>query len=114
MAKTKTANLLIRDDGVLCPRTPLTERQHNLRPYRGDPYASLEDRLAWLRNGEHIRSVAPELPDTFDIGKASKADLADFALTEFGEKLDLRKGVDTLRAEVAALAQASPNDDVVG
>ncbi len=115
MSKPKTANLLIRDDGVLCPRTPLTERMSNLRPYRGDPYATLEQRLAWLRGDtpqtDHVAKYADV--DSFDIGTATKADLADFVLNEFGEKLDLRKSIDTLRAEVAALTGVG-SDDVVG
>lgn len=109
MAQTK---LLIRDDGMLYQNTKLVAKLKNFRPYYGDPRATLEERLRWLR-GENTKfnrqEVKEELdPATFDIGKAAKADLIEFASQEFGVKLDSRKAIAELRQEVFKLA--APND----
>jgi len=95
--------LAIRDDGLLYLGTPKILRQGNYRPYHGDPYASLEERLRWLRGGDQVATAAQVAADqgVFDIGGADKGELLEFVFNETGKKLDSRKSLATLRLEAA-------------
>ena len=109
MAKRQRSNgWAIRDDGLLFPAFPNILKQQNYRPYHGDPKASLEDRLAYLRGELKKGNYQPDLtPGTFDIGKATRGQLLDFAEKNYGKALDISKDIDALRAEVAELAQGA-------
>lgn len=103
----KANGLAIRDDGMLFPATPGVLRLPQYRPYHGNPKATLEQRLEYLRGqfagAADSRRMAME-QGAFDIGTADKLGLAEFASMEYGVDLDLRKDIGILRAEVAALA----------
>lgn len=102
----RTVGLAIRDDGMLFPYHKGIQRLADFRPYRGDPDASLAERLAYL-NGETaaIKAKVDIETGAFDIGTATKEQLADFALNEYGAQLDTRKALGILRAEVAVLSE---------
>lgn len=102
----KHVPLLIRDDGMLVPNVPALAKMPNFRPYHGDPEASDEQRAQYLAGfaGSVQKNADAEL-GAFDIGTASKDELIEFALDEFGLHLDKRKSLENLRAEVAAAAE---------
>lgn len=109
MARGQT-QLAIRDDGMLYPATPKILQKPQYRLYRGSLDATLEERMNWLRGetmaDENDVTLQAEL-GIFDASKADKPALIEFALNEYGVRLDARKGVDTLRVEVIDLAKAS-------
>lgn len=99
--------MLIRDDGVLYPWAPKLAAQKNLRPYHGPLDATLEQRKAMLRGDDERPSIGAVARETnaFDISKAGKDELLEFALDEYGQVLDGRKRVEALREDVIALAK---------
>lgn len=103
----KKVPMLIRDDGMLYPNTPLVRRNPRFRPYHGDPRASLADRMRYLAGLGARRAVVfteePEAP--FDLGKATVEELLVFAQDQFGVVLDPNKPVKALRQEVYRLSQ---------
>lgn len=125
MAKrVKNGVFLIREprnaneDPILFPYTEKVARLPEYRPYHGPlkeadgSDVSVDTLRAYLR-GE-VRKGAPAFdlnPETFDIGKASKGMLVDFAERNYGKTLDLSKDIDDLRAEVAALASEAGDAD---
>jgi hypothetical protein len=101
----KVSGLAIRDDGMLFPATDKVLRLHEFRPYHGDPNATLPQRLAYLRGQQASQATQISIETgAFDIGTASKEELAEFALTEYGVQLDTRRDIGLLRADVAALS----------
>lgn len=105
--------LLIRDpDGSLWPHTELTAKKTNLRPYYGDPRASLTDRQRYLKGLGARRQVsftaAPEEP--FDIGKASLEELQSFAQDQYGLVLDPSRPLKQLREQVYQRSQQQDDD----
>lgn len=108
--QNKQVPFLIRDDGVLYPNVPLLAKKQRFRPYHGDPNASLEERQKYLSGfGQQKRQVIiPDNfvePEPFDIGKASRDELAAFAMSEYGVALDPSQHLGSLRAKVARLAK---------
>ncbi len=109
----KPAPLLIRDDGMLYPNTPRTRAQAGFWPYHGNPRASLKERMEYLE-GRYVgvgNAAAAAETGVFDVEMATKAELLEHALTEFGKKLDARKSEAALRQEIKGLATA---DDLIG
>ncbi len=102
----KKTPLLIRDDGLLVANVPEVARMPQFRPYHGDPNASDADREAYLSGfAGTVKAKFDAEAGAFDIGTATKEALIDFALDEYGARLDGRKSVENLRVEVAALAE---------
>lgn len=104
----KNCPLLIRDDGMLFPNVPLVAKKPNFRPYRGDPKASLEDRLAYLQGFGQRRRVNydPSVEEEpFDLTKASADEIIAFAMEEYGAALDAETPLPELRAECYRLSQ---------
>lgn len=101
--------LLIRDDGMLFPNVPLVAKKQNFRPYRGDPKASLQERLNYLsgygqsRRRVHYDPSVDEAP--FELSKASAEDIIAFAFEELGATLDPALPLPELRAECYRLSQ---------
>lgn len=107
--QNKEVPFLIRDDGVLMPNVPLIARKRNFRPYRGDPAASLEERMRYLQGLSAQRRVinSAEQADEeapFDIAKASKDELITFAEENYAVTLDEGMHLNKMRAEVARMA----------
>lgn len=117
MARTKPNTYLIREpkndkeEPILFPWTDKVARLPEYRPYHGPLTESdgkpvaVSTLRAYLR-GE-VRKGTPTFdldPDTFDIGKASKGMLLDFAERNYGTTLDASKDIDLLREQVAKLA----------
>lgn len=90
----------IRDDGMLYPAFDSVLRNPRYRPYHGDPNASLEQRLAYLR-GENARNSAKEDAErgVFNITTAEKDELIEFMLDEYGFQLDSRLSIEKLRSQ---------------
>ena len=108
--QSRECPLLIRDDGMLFPNVPLVAKKQNFRPYRGDPKASLQERLNYLSGyGQSRRrqvNYDPSADDTpFELSKASAQEIVDFALLEYGIELDASKDLPELRAECYRLSQ---------
>lgn len=108
--QNKEVPWLIRDDGMIFPNVPLIARKQNFRPYRGDPAATLEERMQYLqgfgnRQRRQIVMSAPlEELEPFDIAKATADELVAFAMDEFSEPLDPTMPLQDMRAAVAKLA----------
>ncbi len=106
------------EDPILFPYTDKVARLPEYRPYHGplkeeDGSPVSVDTLKRYLSGE-VRKGAPSFdlsPDTFDIGKASKGMLVDFAERNYNKTLDLSKDIDELRAEVAKLATEEGDAD---
>jgi hypothetical protein len=110
MRQNKAVPWLIRDDGTIFPNVPLIARKQNFRPYHGAIDAPIEERMKYLagfgsRGRRQVVMSGPieELPP-FDIAKATKEELIEFAMEEFSEPLDPELGVNEMRAAVAKLA----------
>lgn len=105
--QSRECPLLIRDDGMLYPNVPLVAKKQNFRPYRGDPKASLAERMRYLQGFSQRRAVvfdpAPDAP--FELSKASAEEIVAFALEEYGAALDGEMPIDKLRAECYRLSQ---------
>ena len=105
MSRPQIKGLAIRDDGMLYPATPRVLAQSNFRPYHGDPKASLEERLDYLSGNFGVDKKKIEIAQgKFDLNAASKEELLDFAMDEYGVKLDARKNIIHIREEVKRLA----------
>jgi hypothetical protein len=105
--QNKECPLLIRDDGMLYPNVPLVAKKPNYRPYRGDPKASLADRMAYLQGFGQRRKVVftPADDEPFELSKASADEVLAFALEEYGAALDPDWPIEKLRAECYRLSQ---------
>lgn len=103
----KDVPLLIRDDGMLIPNTKLIRAKPGFRPYHGNPKASLEDRMRYLKGLGAKRAVVykEEPPEPFDIGTASLEALLEFAQEQYGQVLDPNKPLKQLRQEVFRVSQ---------
>lgn len=107
--------LINRKDGRLMPNTELMRKHADYRPYTGSVKASLSERMLFLSSGatrpRMINSTPEDEPEPFDIGKATKGELVDFAFNEFGAALDETADIRTLRKQLASLA--SPRVDTL-
>jgi hypothetical protein len=104
--------LAIRDDGYLCMATQLAMMQSGgkLMRYDGDPHATLEQRLLYLRGynvNQHGGALAEmNKVEPFNISTASRADLVEFAMDEYGRDFSAKNlPVDAIRKAVFELAQ---------
>ncbi len=112
LRQDRVVPLLIRDDGMLYPNTKLVARNPRFRPYHGDPKASLQDRLRFLKGLAATRAVTynPEPEEPFDIGTADADALMVFAQEQYGAALDPSKPVKVLREQVFKLSQLEDVD----
>lgn len=110
------------EDGRLMPNVERLRKHRSgtYRVYTGDPKASLDERMAYIKSGvgpqrTRIVNSATEEPP-FDIGTASKEDLVAFAAGDYGIVLDSNKPLKTLRDEflkaVKALDGGAPPEDL--
>jgi hypothetical protein len=107
----KTHPLLINaQDGRLMPNVPRirNNKKSHYVVYTGDPKATLESRMRWLKtlstNGaRRVIDTSEDAP--FDIGKASKQELVDFAIAEYQITLDVNTDHRKLRGQVKTLAE---------
>lgn len=140
----KTTPLVINiTDGRLLPNTVAVSgqsdghggfvegtRDANYVPYHGDPKASLEERMKWLRTANTaprrvIFSASATEPERIDLDKMSKEQLINFAASEFSMKISAQTDVKTVRKMILAAngapAPAAPakteitsTDDAIG
>jgi len=115
--------LICIEDGALFPNVPNIRKKATFIVYRGDPKANLDERMAYVKSmkGGHIgRRGVINTQEAFDIGKATKEELVDFALTEYDTELKdaplmvLRKQVQGLAEKFDAMVQHSKvaGDDI--
>jgi hypothetical protein len=105
--QSRECPLLIRDDGMLFPNVPLVAKKQNFRPYRGDPKASLAERMRYLQGFSQRRQVVfnPEADAApFELGKATADEIVAFAMEEYGAVLDAAKPLPDLRQECYRLS----------
>lgn len=112
-AQDKDVPMLINiKDGRLIANSLNTRSNPDYRPYTGKLNASVEQRLAFVRSSvgssrTRVVNSAPDTdPATFDLGKASKAEIIAFAMDEFQIPLSEATDVRTLRAQVLAASRA--------
>jgi hypothetical protein len=100
------------DDGRLLPNIPNLREHPKYRVYKGDPKASAEERLRHLAvtgHGPRVIDSGDAVPSAplFDIAKATREELVEFAAAQYHEQLDPNMHLATLRASVRALAQSN-------
>lgn len=106
-AKRKQNGLYIHtEDGRLYPGFPGVATLPEYRPYHGDPKATLKERMRYLQGfqDDESRSVALEKGE-FNILKASKEQLLEHMLDEYGERLDARKDLPALQVDALQIMQ---------
>lgn len=107
--QNKAVPWLIRDDGMIFPNVPLIAKKQNFRPYHGDPGAPLPERMKYLQGfsmqRRRVVMSSPVVePEPFDIAKATKEELIEFAMEEYSHPIDPDTHLNKVRAEVAKLA----------
>lgn len=107
----KTNPWLIRDDGTIFPNVPLLARRKNMRPYRGDISAPLEQRMRYLQGLPSQRKIVIDAePETFNITKATKEELIAFAFEDYSEVIDAEEHINKVRSIVCSLAGLEYNE----
>ena|ERR1700747_2988654 len=110
-AQDKKVPMLINiNDGRLIANSLNTRANSDYRPYTGSLKASREERMAFIRSaigGARTRLInsAPDEEPTFDLGKATKAEIIAFAMDEYALVLDDKTDIRTLRNQVLAASQ---------
>lgn len=110
-AQDKKVPMLINiNDGRLIANSLNVRANPDYRPYSGSLTASREERMAFVRSaigGARTRLInsAPDEAPTFDLGKATKAELIAFAMDEFALPLDEKTDIRTLRNQVMAASE---------
>ncbi len=99
----KVPLLINRDNFRLMPNTPLIRRRPQYMPYDGQADDDLETRRSYVtgQGTRRPRVVNTVEPEVFDIGKASKDELVNFAMSEYGKMLDGTRDIRSLRKEFA-------------
>jgi len=102
--------LINTKDGRLMPNVPRIRKKADYAVYTGHPKATLEDRMRYLQSlggtgGARRRVVNSADDEPFDIGKATKQELVDFATSEYQANLDVKVDHRILRKQVQALAE---------
>ncbi len=104
-------------DGRLIANVKNVRDNLNYRPYRGNPNASLEERMAYISSSlttggrARVINTSDEDQEIFDIGSASKPDLVAFAMKEFNTPLNESSDIRTLRKQVQALHERATSGD---
>lgn len=103
--------LISTEDGRLLPNIPHIRKNPKFVIYSGDVKATLEERMLYLRSMGRApgarRVVNTALDDDskpFDVGTATKAEIIEFVLIEYGQDLDSKVDIRTLRKQVVDLA----------
>lgn len=104
--------MAVREDGLLVPyRGDAVRKDPKLRPWWGDPNATPEEVRAYL-NGTYATPSAAVArakdEGRIDVETASKEDLIDFAVNEFGVTLPENVDVTQLRSRVKMLLNNPP------
>jgi len=93
------------------PNVPRIRNKPNYVIYSGDPRDNLETRMLWLQSmgrrpgARRVVNTVLDSEDPFDIGRATKEQLRDFAMQEYVVELNMAKDIKELRREVSALAK---------
>jgi len=108
--------LINLDDARLVPNNVNTRDLPDYRPYHGDVNWDLEKRKAWvtqmLRTGGRVRVVDTSPEDTvFDLAKATKEQIAEFAKREYALELALDTDIRTMRRKVMEAEEARSKSD---
>lgn len=94
------------ENGRLLPNIAMLRSHAKLRVFHGDPKASAKERLKYLESQHGHRSVVNTVVDSepFDIGKATKDELIEFAASEYGISLNEKAPIAALRKQVSDAA----------
>jgi hypothetical protein len=107
-------------DGMLCMANQMTINHSmtsgngELRPYHGELNASLQERMLYI-HGKNTKSGGTVKEDLetgkFDVDTASRADLIELAMDEYGVDISAHKTrTKVLEAFLAAKAEAEAHD----
>lgn len=107
---SKVPMLINIKDGRLIANSLNVRANPDYRPYTGSLKASREERMAFIASsigGARTRLInsAPDEEPTFDLGKATKAEIIAFAMDEFALVLDEKVDIRTLRNQVMAASE---------
>ena len=109
--QNKAEPWLIRDpDGAIFPNVPLLAKRKNMRVFRGDIKAPLEERMRYLQGMPGKRRVTFDEPDPFNITMATKEELIAFAFDEYSEVIEPSEHINKVRALVCKLADLDYNE----
>jgi hypothetical protein len=94
------------EDGRLYPGFPGVATLPEYRPYHGDPKATLKERMRYLQGfqADEQRAIAAEKGE-FNVLKATKEQLLEHMLDEYGERLDARKDLAALQVDAFQIMQ---------
>lgn len=105
--------LISTEDGRLMPNIPHIRKNQKFVIYSGDVNAPLEERMLYLKSMGRIpgarRVVNTAIDDDskpFDLGTATKAEILDFVLIEFGQELSSTMDIRTMRKTATDMAKA--------
>jgi hypothetical protein len=102
----RESKFLIRDDGVVYAFTDALALNSKFRLYDGPVPCTPEEGKEWLFGATSKRRVqVTSDTHTFDVSSATKAELVEFAMDEYGVTLDEKAPAATLRKQVVELAQ---------
>lgn len=102
--------LIRTDDGMIFPNVPLLAKKPNMRVYAGDIKAPVEERLKMLEGMPGRRSIVFDDVEPFNITKASKTELIQFAMDEYSEPIDETEHINKVRAVVCKMAGLDYNE----
>lgn len=103
--------LINLEDGRLMPNVPRIRAKPNYVIYSGSPKDNLETRMLWLQSmgrrpgARRVVNTVLDSDEAFDVGKATKEQLRDFAMQEYMVELNMGKDIKELRREVVSLAK---------
>jgi hypothetical protein len=94
------------EDGRLYPGFPGVATLPEYRPYHGDPKATLKERMRYLQGfmDDQNRSVAMEKGE-FNVLKATKEQLLEHMLDEYGERLNGAEDLAALQIKAVQIIQ---------
>jgi hypothetical protein len=111
--RQRVSILAIREDGYLCMANEIAIKQSVvnstgvLRPYNGDPKATLEERMLYLKG---FQVPLGRQDEKFDLSSASKAEIIEYVEATYDVTLDKRLNVNELRQKaLETIAHAAAN-----
>jgi len=96
-----------RPDGMLVMANEIAMRQSmgNLLPYHGKPDATEAERKAYLRGWSPMQEAKGVEPEAFDLAKAKKSELIEYAQEEFGVTFEASLPAARMRELIAEYAR---------
>lgn len=110
----KVPFLIHRTTGRLLPNVEKLRKHKDMIPYNGSVKASLSERMRLIRTGSN-REITQSQPDEalppFDLSKATREEMIEFAQVEFGIALNPNAPPHILRNQIKKAAAGDSSAD---